>query len=135
MPTTITALLGTALPVIQAPMAGVQGSALATAVCNAGGLGSLPAAALGVDALRAELAAIRAQTDRPCSVNFFCHQPPEPDLAREAAWRATLAPHYAAWGIDPHAMPAGAGRSPFSTSSTLPECKCLIPLEMDVKPQ
>ena len=32
--------LGTALPLIQAPMAGVQGHALAAAVCNAGGLGS-----------------------------------------------------------------------------------------------
>lgn len=49
-------LLGTDLPIIQAPMAGVQTSALAIAVSNAGGLGSLPCAMLGVDALRAELA-------------------------------------------------------------------------------
>ena len=38
--------LGVELPIIQAPMAGVQGSALAIAVCQAGGLGSLPAAML-----------------------------------------------------------------------------------------
>ena len=44
-------LLGTELPIIQAPMAGVQGSALAVAVSNAGGLGSLPCALLGADAL------------------------------------------------------------------------------------
>jgi NAD(P)H-dependent flavin oxidoreductase YrpB (nitropropane dioxygenase family) len=31
-------LLGIELPIIQAPMAGVQSSALAVAVCNAGGL-------------------------------------------------------------------------------------------------
>ena len=37
-------LLGVELPIIQAPMAGVQGSALAVAVSNAGGLGSLPGA-------------------------------------------------------------------------------------------
>ncbi|HWH84464.1 MAG TPA: nitronate monooxygenase, partial [Burkholderiaceae bacterium] len=43
-------LLGTALPVIQAPMAGVQGSALAIAVCEAGGLGSLPCAMLSPQA-------------------------------------------------------------------------------------
>ncbi|HKV06637.1 MAG TPA: nitronate monooxygenase, partial [Thermoanaerobaculia bacterium] len=38
------------LPIIQAPMAGVQGSALAVAVSNAGGLGSLPCAMLSPDA-------------------------------------------------------------------------------------
>ena len=46
---------GTALPVIQAPMAGVQGSALAIAVSNAGALGSLPCATLTPEALRGEL--------------------------------------------------------------------------------
>ena len=45
-------LLGIEWPLIQAPMAGVQGSALAVAVSNAGGLGSLPCAMLSVDALR-----------------------------------------------------------------------------------
>ena len=33
------ATLGIELPIVQAPMAGVQGSALALAVCRAGGLG------------------------------------------------------------------------------------------------
>ena len=41
---TLQMLLGVELPIIQAPMAGVQGSALAVAVSNAGGLGSLPGA-------------------------------------------------------------------------------------------
>ena len=50
-------LLGVELPVIQAPTAGVQGSALAVAVSNAGGLGLLPCATLGIDAMRKELAA------------------------------------------------------------------------------
>lgn len=36
-------LLRIEIPIIQAPMAGAQGSALAVAVSNAGGLGSLPA--------------------------------------------------------------------------------------------
>ena len=39
-------ILGTELPIIQAPMAGVQVGALAVAVSNAGGLGSLPCAML-----------------------------------------------------------------------------------------
>ena len=51
--------------ILQAPMAGAQGSALAIAVSNAGGLGALPCAMLGPDALRQELAAIRAQKELP----------------------------------------------------------------------
>ncbi len=110
-------LLGVDLPIIQAPMAGVQGSALAVAVSNAGGLGSLPCAMLGMDALRQELAAIVAQTTRPYNVNFFCHQPPEPDPEREAAWRAVLSPYFVEFGIDSTAIPAGPGRRPFSAES------------------
>lgn len=113
----LTTLLGTDLPILQAPMAGVQGSALTVAVSNAGGLGALPCAMLGPDALRQELAAIRAQTDRPFNVNFFCHTPPAPDAAREAAWRATLAPAYAEFGIDPATISAGPGRRPFDAET------------------
>jgi nitronate monooxygenase len=61
---TLQKLLGIELPIIQAPMAGVQGSALAIAVSNAGALGSLPCAMLGSDAMRQELDALRAQTSR-----------------------------------------------------------------------
>jgi nitronate monooxygenase len=114
---TLQALVGVELPIIQAPMAGVQGSALAVAVCNAGGLGSLPCAMLGPDALRKELAALRAQTDRPFNVNFFCHAPPRPDPAREAAWRATLAPYYEEFGIDASTIAGGGGRAPFTAES------------------
>ena len=95
-------------------MAGVQGSALAVAVCNAGGLGSLPAALLDVDDLRAELTAIRAQTTKPFNVNFFCHAEPRADAHREAAWRAALAPYFAELGIDPNTIPPGPKRSPFN---------------------
>lgn len=109
-------LLGIELPVIQAPMAGVQGSAMAIAVSNAGGLGSLPCAMLTPEVLRAELAAIRAGTDRPFNVNFFCHTPPVPDAASEAAWKKTLTPYYREFGINPDSIPAGPGRAPFSAA-------------------
>ena len=39
-------LLGSELPLIQAPMAGSQDHRLAAAVCQAGGLGSIPCAML-----------------------------------------------------------------------------------------
>jgi nitronate monooxygenase len=110
-------LLGVELPIIQAPMAGVQGSALAIAVSNAGGLGSLPCAMLGPDAMRRELAAITSQTARPYNVNFFCHTPPTPDPRREAAWRAALAPFYQELGLNPNAIPEGAGRTPFNAEA------------------
>ena len=108
------ALLGTQWPLIQAPMAGVQGHALAAAVCQAGGLGSLPCATLSVDAMVQELTALRAQTNGPFNVNFFCHQQPAPDLAREQAWRAALQPYFAELGLDASAVPEGPGRLPFS---------------------
>ena len=117
MPQTILQLLGCQLPIIQAPMAGAQGSAMAVAVCNAGGLGSLPAAMLSLDALRSELKATSAQTQQPYNVNFFCHQPPVPDAVREAAWRTALAPYYAEHQIDLAQIPAGPGRSPFTAEA------------------
>ncbi len=110
-------LLGIELPLIQAPMAGVQDSALAIAVSKAGGLGSLPCAMLAPEAQRAELEKIRAQTTRPYNVNFFCHRPPAPDATREAHWRQALAPYYAEFGIDPATIPAGPGRLPFDAAA------------------
>jgi nitronate monooxygenase len=114
---TLQQLLGIELPVIQAPMAGVQGAALAIAVSNAGGLGSVPCAMLTPDGIRGELSKTRDATQRPYNVNFFCHVPPTPDPAREQAWRVMLAPYYREFGIDPSAIPAGPGRAPFSAEA------------------
>ncbi|HSB23246.1 MAG TPA: nitronate monooxygenase [Burkholderiaceae bacterium] len=112
--TTLQQLVGTELPIIQAPMAGVQLGALAVAVCNAGGLGSLPCAMLSPETMRSELTTMRAQTTRPFNVNFFCHAAPQVNEQREARWRAALAPYYAEFGIDASSIPAGPGRAPFS---------------------
>ena len=95
-------------------MAGVQGSALAIAVSNAGGLGSLPCAMLSLDAMRAELAAITSGTSRPYNVNFFCHAPPAPDQERETAWRNLLRPYYDEFGLDISSVSSGPARMPFS---------------------
>lgn len=115
--TILQSLLGIDLPIIQAPMAGVQGSKLAVAVSNAGGLGSLPCAMLSLDAMRDELAAIKSQTAKPFNVNFFCHAPPTPDPEREARWRATLAPYYDEFGLDISKIAAGSGRLPFTAEA------------------
>ncbi len=110
-------LLGIELPIIQAPMAGVQGSALAVAVSNAGGLGSLPCAMLSLDALREELAEIKARTTRPYNVNFFCHTQPELDVKRETIWRQALSPYFIEYGIEGNAISSGPGRAPFSAAA------------------
>ena len=117
---TLRDLLGIELPLIQAPMAGVQGSALAIAVSNAGGLGSLPCALLALDAMKKELEAIRAQTAEPFNVNFFCHAQPAPDPGRDAVWRAALSRYYAEAAIDAadvSTLPAGPVRAPFSAEA------------------
>ena len=108
------ALLGTQLPLIQAPMAGVQLHALTAAVSNAGALGSLPCAMLDAAGLRKELQALSEKTQKPYNLNFFCHTPPTVDSAREAAWREALSPYYAEFGIDPASIASGPGRQPFS---------------------
>ena len=110
-------LLGTDLPLIQAPMAGSQGAKLAIAVSDAGGLGSLPCAMLTPDAMRKELVEITTHTSKPYNVNFFCHVPPTPNDDCEARWRAALAPYYAEFGIDPASISAGPGRAPFTSES------------------
>lgn len=98
--------LGIDRPIVQALMAGVQGSELAIAVSNAGGLGSLPCALLGPEALRSELIKLREGTEKPFSVNFFTHTPPEPNATQESAWRKALAPYYREFDIDPDSIPA-----------------------------
>lgn len=108
--------LGLRLPILQAPMAGSQGSALALAVTAAGGLGALPAATLSVQTLRAELERLSTEARGPYAVNFFCHAPPPHDPAREAAWMARLTPHYRDAGLTPPAGPAMAARAPFDAT-------------------
>ena len=105
-------VLGIKFPLIQAPMAGVQDSALAIAVSRAGGLGSLPAAMLDAASLRHELQKLQS-SGLPYNVNFFCHQTTTPTQAAESKWQTALQPYYQEFGIDPASIPTNAGRRPF----------------------
>lgn len=109
-------LVGIDLPIILAPMAGPVTSTLAIEVAEAGGLGSLPCALLSADQFRAELGIIRQRTTKPINVNFFCHTPPQPDLAREAGWRQSLARYYVEFGLDPNMPVANSSRTPFDSA-------------------
>jgi nitronate monooxygenase len=96
-------------------MAGVQAGALAIAVSNAGGLGSLPSALLSPSALKDELRLITAQTSKPYNVKFFCHSVPARDQRKERAWRELLAPYFEELGVDPESIADGPVRAPFSS--------------------
>ena len=114
------ALFGVELPLIQAPMAGSQLSAMTIAVANAGGLGSLPCAMLSLDAMRMEIAKIRSGTDRPYNLNFFCHVPPprieagDANDERLATWRDALSRYYREAGIEQPPITTASSRAPFS---------------------
>lgn len=112
----LTRLLGCPLPIIQAPMAGVQNSRLTIAACRAGALGSLPAAMLTPEQLRTEIQTIRAATDAPFNVNFFAHSQPQADTAQIQRWLNTLTAYYRELGIPTDTLSQGGGRQPFSTA-------------------
>ncbi|KQS03510.1 2-nitropropane dioxygenase [Sphingomonas sp. Leaf357] len=93
------ALTGARLPIVQAPMAGFAGAALAIAAIRAGGVGSLACATLDPAAVVADAGTIRAAAYGPLNLNVFCHTlGAAPD---ETAWRHALAPFYSAEGIAP----------------------------------
>ncbi len=106
-------LLGIEVPIIQAPMAGASGSAMAVATSEAGGLGSLPCAMLDAARVRAEIGVIRQRTAKPFNVNFFCHTPAQPDAGREATWKARLAAYYTELGVDASVSVPTVNRAPF----------------------
>jgi nitronate monooxygenase len=92
MKTRITELFDLSVPIIQAPMAGTATPALAAAVSNAGGLGSLGMGASNADGAVKMMQTTRQATNRPFNVNFFVHERPERDLSKEAGWIETIKP-------------------------------------------
>ncbi|WP_285426160.1 nitronate monooxygenase family protein [Pseudomonas sp. efr-133-TYG-103a] len=110
-------LFGIELPILQAPMAGASGSALAIAVGNAGGLPSLPCAMLSPTQIREEVALIRAGTRAPLNLNFFCHQNPDANPQADDAWKALLKPYYEELGADYDAPTPTSSRAPFDDAA------------------
>ncbi|WFE49302.1 nitronate monooxygenase [Micromonospora sp. WMMD1155] len=87
-------------PIIAAPMAGGPSTpALAAAVSAAGGLGFLAAGMIDTDRLVADVAEVRARTDRPFGVNLFLPDPGGVDEAAVRAYAERLAPQAAQRGV------------------------------------
>jgi nitronate monooxygenase len=80
-------------PIIQAPMAGGPSTpALAAAVSDAGGLGFVAAGYRTPDALRDDIAEVRAATSAPFGVNVFVPGGGEVDSAALSAYVESLGP-------------------------------------------
>src|SRR5262249_62220764 len=91
--TRLLGLFGIEVPIVQAPMANACGIDMAVAVANAGGLGSVPCAALSDDKIVAGAAELRSKTNKPINFNFFCHRPAPPHEGRGAPRLKRLAPY------------------------------------------
>ena len=102
---------GARVPIIQAPMAGAGGVALAAAAIRGGAVGSLPCAMLSPDQVRDQVAQVRAEADGPLNLNFFCHQLGDP--SDDSGWRALLRPFYDKEGVGPPVTPPPL-RAPFN---------------------
>lgn len=109
MQTALTRRLGLAHPIIQAPMGGGGSTtALTTAVCEAGALGSVAAAYLSPAQIAEAAHAVRARTAAPFNVNLFAPMPAVERPSDCAAALARLAPVHAELGLPAPALPAAS---------------------------
>ena len=81
MPNAFTTLVGIEIPIVQAAMGGATSPQFAAAVSNAGGLGMLALGWSPPEAVRAEIRATKALTERPFGVNLVLTYPQEERLA------------------------------------------------------
>jgi nitronate monooxygenase len=104
-------LLGITHPVVQAPMSGFTPPALVTAVCNAGGLGSIGCVGQPPDLVREQVATVRQATNRPFNLNFFVHRRPQTRSEVTSRVRAKLAAYFDEFGLGAVPEP----KEPFSS--------------------
>lgn len=94
-------LLGIERPIIQAPMAGTSSPAMAAAVANAGGLGSIGVGAASAAGAAEMINAVRQRTSGCFNVNVFCHVPAQGNSDLESAWVERLRPEFGKVGAEP----------------------------------
>jgi nitronate monooxygenase len=107
-------LLGITHPVVQAPMSGFTPPALVTAVCNAGGLGSIGCVGQPPDLLREQVATVRQATNRPFNLNFFAHRTSQTSPEATVRVRTRLAAYFDEFGLGAVPEPT----EPFSSFDT-----------------
>ena len=112
--------------IIQAPMAGSTSPALAAAVSNGGGLGSLGCAMMDPGAVHEQVAQLRSKTNRAFNLNFFCHQPPAEDALKNARAVQLLQPLY-----DEYAL----GEVPAVQASNFPFDEAMLEVMLELHPR
>lgn len=88
------------IPIVQAPMLGASGPAMALAVTEAGGMGFLAAGGLSPDDIMEQVAGLKSATSRPFGVNLLIVRPPAPDPAAVGEALERLAPWHDRLGIE-----------------------------------
>jgi nitronate monooxygenase len=97
------ALLGIRVPIVQAPMAGLSSPAMAAAVSESGGLGSLGVGAMNAAKAREAIQQFRALSAGPLNINVFTHRAAQADVARQSEWIERLRPDFERYGATPPA--------------------------------
>jgi NAD(P)H-dependent flavin oxidoreductase YrpB (nitropropane dioxygenase family) len=124
--------LGIAIPIVQAPMGGAVGPALAAAVSNAGGLGTLALWGADIEALRRQVRETRALTSKPFAVNLNLEFPQEERL--DACLQEGV-PIISFFWREPSALVARAkagGATVLHTVSTAKEARQAVECGVDV---
>lgn len=106
-------LLNIEHPIVQAPMIGPVDTEMVIAVAEAGGLGSLPCAAVSVEKAREQVNIVRQRVRAPVNMNFFSHTGVAADPQREAGWRQRLSGYFTEVDLPLDAPSNVANRAPF----------------------
>lgn len=106
-------LFGIEVPIVQAPMAGVQDVDVMIGAAQGGALASLPCAMISVEKAREQVNIFRQRVSAPLNMNFFCHAAVNLTAEQDARWRKRLTPYFQEHGLDPNADIAAANRAPF----------------------
>ena len=132
MRTSLCDKLGIPIPVVMAPMGGAVGPALAAAVSNAGGLGTIPLWRADRETLRTQIREVRSLTDHPFAVNLNLDFPQEERLEACLEERVPIISFF--WG-DPSKMVSRAkarGAIVVQTVSTAKEAQTAVGNGVDV---
>ena len=111
--TPLSAKLGLATPIVQAPMAGGPSSQELVAACSAAGaLGSFGFAYTQPEEMKKQSAWVRAKTDRPFGINLFTSaQPDQIDAGAQRGALDAVAGYYKELGL-PAPEPVNAPYAP-----------------------
>ena len=109
-------LFGIEVPIVQAPMAGVQDADIMIGAAQGGALASLPCGMIAVEKAREQINIVRQRVSAPLNMNFFSHKAVDITAEQDALWRKRLAPYFHEHGLDVEAAISVANRAPFDAA-------------------